>query len=56
MSQEIEIEVCPQCDAKGWYVDTESDHSPNCNCDGANTTCPVQVQVQVECSLCENST
>ena len=49
-----EVKVCPQCDGKGWYEDSESDHAPNCDCDTENTTCPIEVQVQVECSLCDS--
>lgn len=47
-----EVEVCPQCDGKGWYEDSESDHAPNCDCDMGNTTCPIEIRVQVQCSLC----
>lgn len=46
------MEPCLRCDGDGWYVDSESGHAPNCDCDTKMTTCPIEVQVQVECSAC----
>lgn len=40
---------CPECGGRGWLVRTVSAHAYNCDCDGANTTCPVPEQEQYEC-------
>lgn len=43
---------CPECDGHGWYSGTESGHG----CDGTERSCeqncPVPIQVQVECEMC----
>ena len=39
------------CDAHDRDI-TMLDHAPNCDCDTEDTTCPIEVQCHVQCSLC----
>jgi len=43
---------CSYCQGLGWCEGTASEHDPRC--DGScSVGCPVPVQIQVECEVCE---
>ena len=56
MTTHLEEEnTCPNCDGYGWVSGSEAQHG----CDGSEEdcqrTCPVQVQIQVGCEMCNGT-
>lgn len=46
---------CPDCDGRGWDTEVESAHGCDGTPEGCAATCPVPVQVQVQCEYCGGS-
>ena len=49
MEKEIEPEICPTCEGKGWY--TSAEHDCGGDVDSCAYSCPIQVQVECDCGV-----